>query len=94
MEFVDVTNDEKTFSFRVQNNAINFASVKTFFDSASSLTYEFEGKTCGVDIQNDMAEVVPGIQKYKVFSSPKSILPRKLVDKKYRDKKVIIFLKH
>lgn len=65
-EFVTVTDGITSLQFRVKNNTFNFKSVKSHFDLATGLTYDYLGKNTSVEIENDKAEVVPGISLYTI----------------------------
>lgn len=69
MDYVTVTDNQKTYDFHVTNNTINFKSVKAYFTSAIGLTYVLNDRICPVDIDNSKAGIIKGVTVYNGFNS-------------------------
>lgn len=69
MNFVKIKDEKAAVHLSVTNNKFNLTMVRAYFPHVSGLTYiKKENVKCGLTLNNDEFELIPGVMEYEVYS--------------------------
>lgn len=68
MSRIVITDGNDSIKLLAENNNISLRTIKNYFPSASGLIYyDRQKEKCGLEIKNEMTQLVPRIITYETF---------------------------
>lgn len=76
MDMIELFGGDKVYKFPL-SNTLPMETVRSYCTNAVGLDYDVEGTRLSVIISNDIAKLIPGVNKYYVVRKP-------VVSRKYK----------